>query len=330
MIEPNMWVPIAIGVVVLWSIFKGFFVVSQASQVIIERLGKYRRTLHSGVNWIWPFFDKPRPVIWLRDGHLVLSSRVDMRECVLDVPEQNVITKDNVAITIDALMYVQATDPVRVAYEVNNAPNAASQLAQTSLRALIGEMELDETLSSRDMINQRLKAVLDEASDKWGLKVNRVEVKNISPPHEIQVAMEKQMQAERDRRAKILEAEGDKQSRIARSEGQKQESINLAQGEKESAILRAEGQAQAIAKVAEAQAIAITSVSASIGDKERTVQYLLGLRYLDQFGQIAASSADRVFVPYEASAALGALGMVRELLTGGDKAPGQKPAGVKL
>lgn len=295
-------------------IFKGFRVVQQSEIMVLERLGSYSRTISSGLNMIVPFLDRPRDMFWITDSGIRKTIRIDMRETVLDVPEQAVITKDNVAISIDALMYVQIVDPVKACYEIAHLPLAMSQLAQTSLRNVIGELDLDDTLASRDLINGKLKQILDDATDKWGTKVNRVELRNISPPAEIQNSMEKQMQAERERRAKVLEAEGDKQARISRSEGQRQEQINIAEGDKESAVRRAEGEANAIRLVAEAKKQAIAEISMAIGRPELATQFLIATDYLDKFGKFEAHAANKVFIPYEASTALGALGTIKEIL----------------
>ncbi len=213
-------------------------------------------------------------------------------------------------------MYVQVIDPIKAMYEISNLPIAVSQLAQTSLRNVIGEMDLDETLTSRDKINSKLKHVLDEATDKWGMKVNRVELKNITPPREIQVAMEKQMQAERERRAQVLEAEGDKQARIARSEGEQAEKINIAEGEAQAAIRSAEGEAKAIELVANAQMDAIKQIKVSVGDNaELASKYLIATKYIEQFSKfVSESRGDKVFVPYEASTAIGSIGGAMDIL----------------
>ena len=241
---------------------------------------------------------------------------------MLDIPEQAVITKDNVAILIDALLYIQITDVKKATYMIANLPLAVAQLSQTSLRNVIGEMDLDETLSSRDTINAKLKLILDEATDKWGTKVNRVELRNITPPQEIQAAMEKQMQAERQRRAIVLDAEGEKQARIQRSEGQKQEQINLASGEKDARILNAEGESGAIVKVAEANKNAIELIkSAFNGNPELTARYLIATNYLDMFEKFAQKPGDKVFLPYEASTALSSFGSVADLLKNSGKNP---------
>ncbi len=294
---------------------KGVRVIQQSECMIVERLGSYHATLSNGLNIIIPFMDQPRAIFWVFNGGIYPTTRLDLRETVLDVPEQSVITRDNVSIKIDALLYVQITDPVKVAYEISNLPMAVAQLTQTSLRNVIGEMDLDQTLASRDTINVKLKTILDEATDKWGTKVNRVELKNITPPREIQLAMEKQMQAERERRAKVLEAEGDKQARIARSEGLKQEQINLAEGDRESQIRRAGGEADALVQVAQAKRQALTEIKQVLGDSQSATQYLIATGYLEKFGEFTQKEGDKVFIPYESSQVLGSLGAIKEILS---------------
>ncbi len=307
------------GILVIFgiaTIMKGIRVVQQSECIIVERLGSYHKTLNSGMNVIIPFIDQPRYTFWVINGMVVPTSRLDLRESVLDVEKQAVITRDNVSIEIDAILYIQLVDPMKATYEVANLPMAVSQLAQTSLRNVIGEMDLDHTLASRDVINAKLKAILDEATDKWGTKVNRVELRNITPPREIQIAMEKQMQAERERRAQVLEAEGDKQARIARSEGVRQEQINLAEGQKEAQIRQAEGEAAAIREVAEAKSAALGQLKAQLGNPELTAKFLIATNYLEEFGEFVQKPGDKVFVPYEASTALGMLGSIKELIAG--------------
>lgn len=304
-------------VAVLIVIAQSIKIVQQSECVIVERLGSYSRTLTSGMHVILPIIDQPRSTWWIVGGSIFPTSRLDLREAVLDVEKQAVITRDNVSIDIDALLYIQITDAVKATYEVANLPIAVSQLAQTSLRNVIGEMDLDHTLASRDTINAKLKAILDEATDKWGTKVNRVELRNITPPRDIQVAMEKQMQAERERRAKVLEAEGDKQARISRSEGVRQEQINLAEGDREAQIRRAEGEASAIKAVADAKRAAIDFIVKPLGGNvELAAQYLIATQYVEEFGRFVQKEGDKVFVPYEASTALGSLGSISELLKG--------------
>jgi regulator of protease activity HflC (stomatin/prohibitin superfamily) len=308
-------VMLAFAALAILILLSGVKTVKQSQCVIIERLGKFYTILESGLNIIIPIVDKPRTIYWVENGEVWPMSRVDMRETVLDVPEQAVITKDNVSISIDALMYIQIVDPKKAAYEISNLPLAVAQLAQTSLRNVIGEMDLDETLISRDIINTKLKHILDEATDKWGTKVNRVELRNITPPADIQQAMEKQMQAERERRAKVLEAQGDKQARVARSEGQREESINLADGEKEAEIRRANGEAEAIRRVAEAQREAIEEIKTALGNNQLAAQYLIASSYIDTLGQFSQKPGDKVYIPYESSEALGTLGSIKELMS---------------
>jgi regulator of protease activity HflC (stomatin/prohibitin superfamily) len=313
--ELSIIIALSLAVFGIILLAKGIRVVQQSECVIIERLGSYSRTLQSGLNIVVPFLDQPRSVFWLFNGKVMPVWRLDLRESVFDVPSQAVITRDNVTIEIDAILYVQLVDPTKAVYEIANVPSAVAQLAQTTLRNVIGELDLDHTLTSRDTINAKLKAVLDEATDKWGTKVNRVEIKNITPPREIQLAMEKQMQAERERRAKVLEAEGDKQARIARSEGLRQEQINIAEGDREAQIRKAEGEAAAIKEVAEAKREALDQIKSSLGESGLTAQFVIATSYLEQFGKFTQKAGDKVFIPYEASTALGAFGSIQELLS---------------
>jgi regulator of protease activity HflC (stomatin/prohibitin superfamily) len=303
----------------------GLRIVQQAETVVVERLGRYHRTLGSGVNILIPFFDRPRQIEWRYSGegakgHTQMIrkrvDRIDLRETVYDFPRQSVITKDNVSTEINALLYFQITDPKRSVYEIANLPDAIEKLTQTTLRNVIGELDLDQTLTSRDTINSRLRAILDEAADKWGVKVNRVELQDISPPHEVKDAMEKQMRAERDRRAAILEAEGTKAAGILKAEGLREAAIREAEGYKQAAILKAEGDAQARTRVAEAEAQAIASLSKTLtGVGANPAAYLLGIRYIDTLNEMVSGRDNKVvYVPYEATAALGALGTVREML----------------
>lgn len=232
-------------------------IIPQSETRIIERLGKYYATLKPGVNIIIPFIDRAKVVVTQQRGHYFYSSTIDLREQVYDFDKQNVITKDNIQMQINALLYFQIVDPFKTVYEINNLPNAIEKLTQTTLRNIIGEMELDQTLTSRDTINTKLRGVLDDATNKWGIKVNRVELQDITPPSSVLQAMEKQMQAERNKRAAILTSEGDKQSQILQSEGDKAATINRAEADKQQAILRAEGEATARIRKAEAEAIAI-------------------------------------------------------------------------
>ena len=259
--------------IVIVLVLAGVKVVPQSETRVIERLGRFHSVLPPGLNIIWPFIDKPKMIYTRRVDNLggrraiasiVSTSCIDLREQVYDFPSQQVITKDNVTTEINALLYFQIVDPKKSVYEIDNLPNAIEKLTQTSLRNVIGELELDETLTSRDTINSKLQSILDEATNKWGVKVNRVELQDITPPESVREAMEKQMQAERNRRAEILNAEGEKKSLILRSEGEKQSQINQAEAEKQSQILKAEGESRAKVLQAEAEAEAIRRVTEAI------------------------------------------------------------------
>lgn len=310
---------------------KGFVIVQQAETMVIERLGKYRKTLRSGVNIIWPIFDKPREIEWryvldTPEGMRVVRkrtiSKIDLRETVYDFPRQNVITKDNVVTEINALLYFQITDPAKVVYEIANLPDAIEKLTQTTLRNVIGEMDLDETLSSRDTINSKLRAILDDATDKWGVKVNRVELQDINPPQDIKDAMEKQMRAERDRRAAILEAEGAKKSNILEAEGIREAEINKAEGAKRAKILVAEGEAEARIKVAQAEAEAIIKITESIAaSKGDPANYLIAVRYIEALKEMVSGKENKVvYLPYEATGILSSIGGIKDMLEGIRKA----------
>ncbi len=271
---PILVIFIVFTILVIIFLVKGFYIIQQAETMVIERLGRYYKTLDSGINIIWPIFDQPREIEWRyvqedMDGRKIIRkqkvTRIDLRETVYDFPRQNVITKDNVVTEVNAILYFQITDPVRAVYEIANLPDAIEKLTQTTLRNVIGDMDLDQTLSSRDTINHKLRAILDEATDKWGMKINRVELQDINPPQDIRAAMEKQMRAERDKRAVILEAEGLKQSKILEAEGIREAEVNKAEGFKMARILVAEGEGKARVTIAQAEAEAITQITGSIG-----------------------------------------------------------------
>jgi len=280
---------------------------------VVERLGKYQKTLEPGLHTIMPFFDR--------------ISKIDMRENVVDVPPQEVITKDNVVVTVDAVVYYEATDPVKLIYNVANFYLASTKLAQTNLRNVIGEMQLDESLTSREKINATLRQILDDATDKWGVRVVRVELQRIEPPVDITEAMHRQMKAERDRRAKILESEGDRQA-----------AINRAEGAKQGAILESEGRASAIKAVAEAEkfqkialaegdAQGIETVYAAIHAGNPTSD-LLAVRYIDALPKIADGKASKIFIPTEMSGVLSAVAGIAEAFSTGSaqmQMPGAKP-----
>lgn len=304
-------------VLVVIYVSQGIKIVSQSEAVIIERLGKYNRTLQAGINIILPIVEKPKATaVRLPNGFIGMTKRIDLREQVIDFDKQSVITKDNVMTEINALLYFQIVDPVKSVYEIKNLPLAIEKLTQTTLRNVVGEMELDETLTSRDTINNKLRAVLDDATNKWGVKVNRVELQDITPPESIRFAMEKQMQAERDRRAEILKAEGEKQSAILKSEGEKSAEINAAEAEKQASILRAQGLAEAQVLQAEAEAKAIAQISAAVASNKGSdpVQYLLAIKYIESLKEMTSGKDNKtVYLPYEATGVLGSLGGIKDI-----------------
>jgi regulator of protease activity HflC (stomatin/prohibitin superfamily) len=295
----NFVVVVVFAVVVFFFASAGLRIVRPWEKGLIERLGKYQRTVGSGLTMIIPFLER--------------IQKVDMREQVVDVPPQHVITKDNVAVEVDAVVYYEVTDPVKVTYNVVNFYIAATKLAQTNLRNLIGDLSLDDSLTSRELINTKLREILDIATDKWGTKVTRVELQRIEPPQDVTNAMHGQMKAERERRATILSAEGTKQAAILEAEGVK-----------ESQILRAEGEAGAIERVAEAEkfqkltvahgeAEAIESVYGAI-HKGNPTNDLIAIKYLEALAKIADGQATKVFLPLETSAVMGSIAGIGELL----------------
>ncbi|MCK4606502.1 MAG: SPFH/Band 7/PHB domain protein [candidate division Zixibacteria bacterium] len=284
---------------------------------LVERLGKFQRILDPGLNMVVPFFDT--------------TIKVDMREVVLDVPPQLVITKDNVNVEVDAIIYAQVTDPVRSRYEIANYIIAATKLAQTNLRNVIGEMDLDSCLSSRDSVNSQLRDVLDEATDKWGVRVNRVEMQRIDPPRDITEAMSRQMKAERDKRATILDAEAIKQAEITKAEGYKLSKILEAEGEAEAVRKTADAEKYRQLTVAQGEAQAILSVFGAIHDG-RPDEKLITLKYLEMLPKLAEGDANKLFLPYEASGMISALAAMVEGVKSNDgprseKAPATAPQG---
>ena len=316
-----------IALVVIVFAVQGLKIIRQGETKVIERLGRYHSTLSSGINIIWPILDRPRKVytryvVTRMNGTtqtlIRMSDVIDLREQVYDFPEQSVITKDNVTTSINALLYFQITDPFKSVYEIENLPNAIEKLTQTTLRNIIGELELDETLTSRDTINSRLREVLDEATNKWGVKVNRVELQDITPPESVRRAMEQQMQAERERRAKILKAEGDKTSKILYSEGEKEAQINQAKAQKESQILMAQGEAEAKILQAKAEAEAIEKLAEAIkGSSSDPASYQIALKYIETLKEMTSGKDNKtVYIPYEATSLLGSLGGIKDILKG--------------
>jgi len=304
---------------------KGVIIVQQAEVVIVERLGKFDRVLQSGFNFIIPVLEAPRAIDWKVtqkgfDGstYSIIQKRtkIDLREAVYDFPRQNVITKDNVSISINALLYFQIVDPKSAVYEIQNLPDAIEKLTQTNLRNLVGQLDLDESLVSRDKINHELRAILDEATNKWGVKVNRVELQDIIPPADIQSAMEKQMKAERDRRAAILEAEGLKKSAVLKAEGEKEAAINRAEGEKQANILRAEGVAQARILEADGEKEAIQRIINALADKGQPDKYLIAMKYLETMKTITSGKDNKiVYMPYEATGILSSVDGIKQMFS---------------
>jgi len=276
-------------------------IVKQAEVYIIERLGKFYKVADAGLTIIVPFFDHVRSV-------------VSLKQQTMDVPPQGVITKDNVTITIDTVVFYQITDPAKAVYEIQSLKKGIEYLAITTIRDIIGKMDLDETFSSRDGINNQLRLVLDEATDRWGCKIDRVEIKDITPPADIRDAMEKEMNAERNKRALILEAEAQRQSSITIAEGKKQAAILEAEAEKESRIRRAVGEAQAIKEVADARAKEIQMVYDAM-KKADPNDKLVQLKSLEALEEVAKGEANKVFIPFEATSALSSLGALKEVIT---------------
>ena len=324
---------IAIVAVIIY-VFKGLIIVQEQEAVIIQRLGQFSKVLSSGLHWIVPFIEAPRPMIKIIkqrgiDGRtfssLTYSNRIDLRETVYDFPRQNVITKDNVTISINALLYFQIVNAQKAVYQIENLPEAIEKLTQTNLRNLVGQLALDETLVSRDIINDKLREILDKATDKWGVKVNRVELQDIAPPASIQQAMEKEKKAEQDRRATILEAEGVKKSAILKAEGEKEAAINQAEGEKQAKILRAEAERQAeILKAegdakariieADAEKEAINRIITALADKGKPDQYLIAMKYLETLASISRGQNNKVvYMPYEATGILSSVDGIKQM-----------------
>src|SRR3989440_2686943 len=301
MIPFNAIVLFGLAVVLLIVLSRTIKIVPQKQVKIIERLGKFNRTAEAGLNTIVPFVDSVRATI-------------DLREQITKIEPQPVITRDNVTMEVDAVIYAVVVDPVRATYEVQNLKWGMEQLTLSALRNVIGALDLDHTLTSRDSINTQLRSALDSATEQWGVKVMRIELKNIVPPEEIRLTMEKQMTAERTRRAVVTTAEGEKASAILRAEGQKQSQIVNAEGAKQAAILAAEGQAEARLRVAQAEGEAIQLVAQALGTAGSPAQYLIAQRYLESLTQIANNAQKLVFLPYEASGVMASLGGIRELL----------------
>ena len=287
---------IVLIVLVLWILASCIRIVPQAYAIVVERLGAYKETWNTGIHFKTPFIDR-------------VARRVNLKEQVVDFPPQPVITKDNVTMQIDTVVFFQITDPKLFAYGVENPIMAIENLSATTLRNIIGDMELDETLTSREVINTKMRASLDVATDPWGIKVNRVELKNIIPPAAIQEAMEKQMKAERERREAILRAEGEKKSTILVAEGKKESAILKAEAQKERMIKEAEGQAEAVLKVQKANAEGIRMIREAGAD-----QAVLTLKSLEAFGKAADGKATKIIIPSEIQGLAGLASSLKEIV----------------
>ena len=296
-----MWFLIVLLVIILVIAVKSIKVVRQSEVYIIERLGKFHKIADAGLTIIIPFVDRVRSV-------------VSLKQQTMDVPPQNVITKDNVTITIDTVVFYKVTDPAKAVYEIQSLKKGIEYLAITTIRDIVGKMDLDSTFSSRDSINEQLRAILDEATDQWGFKIDRVEIKDITPPADIRDSMEKQMNAERTKRAQILQAEGERQSAITLAEGKKEAAILEAEAEKEAKIRRATGEAEAIKKVAEARADEINLVYQAMM-KAHPDEKLVQLKSLEALKEIANGDANKVFIPFEATSTLSSLGAMKEIVS---------------
>ena len=295
-----MWILLILLVIILILAFTSIKIVKQAEVYIIERLGKFYKVADAGLTVIIPFFDHVRSV-------------VSLKQQTMDVPPQDVITKDNVTITIDTVVFYQITDPAKAVYEIQSLKKGIEYLAITTIRDIIGKMNLDETFSSREGINNQLRVVLDDATDRWGCKVERVEIKDITPPADVRDAMEKEMNAERNKRALILESEAQRQSAITIAEGKKQAAILEADADREAQIRRAAGEAQAIKEVAEAKAKEIQMVYEAI-KQANPDDKLVKLKSLEALEKVADGEANKVFIPFEATGALAGLGTLSEVV----------------
>src|SRR5437870_11383901 len=309
----------------LFVFTNSFKIVGQAEVMVVERLGRFHRLARSGFNILIPFVERPKTidvryfesdVSGVKRISAGSTSRIDLREQVLNFPSQPVITKDNVTIDIDAVIYYRVADPQKATYAVQNLPYALETLTRTTLRNIVGEMELDATLGSRDVINRRMREVIEEAAVSWGVDVTRVELQSIEPPRDIQQSMELQMRAERERRAAVTNAEAGKRAAILEPEGQREAQVRKAEGEKDAAILRAQGQATARLAMAEAEAESIRRIAAALPDGQAAM-YLLGMKYLEALPRLADGKGSTIFLPTEASGVMGAIGALRELVARG-------------
>ncbi|WP_420827713.1 SPFH domain-containing protein [Halomonas binhaiensis] len=312
-LSPGLVISLIIALIALIVVFKGLLIVQESEVIVIERLGAYNRTLQRGVNFIIPFLDKPRPIKMVRYKRhgaefiplMTHEARIDLRESVMDFPSQPVVTTDNVTVRIDGAIYFQIVDPANAVYKIENMSQAVEVLAKTTLRSVVGQMELDKIFESRAEVNAQIKEQMEEPASKWGVAINRIEVQDIEMPEEVKEAMHLQMSAERRRRATVTEAEGDKAAAIAKAQGQKESAILNAQGDKEAAILRAQGESRSIELV-------LNSMGEGEKSSRTVIGYLLGQSYISMLPEMA-KNGERIFVPYESSALLGAMGAFRDL-----------------
>ena len=290
---------VVLFLVAIWLVFSIIKIVPQGYEFTVERFGRYMRTLKPGISFLTPFVE-------------TIGRRVNMMERVFDVPQQDVITKDNVNVRVDGIVFTQVIDAALAAYRVDNLDNAISQLAMTNLRTVVGSMELDEVLSQRDAINSRLLNVIDHATSPWGMKVNRIEIKDLKPPHDITDSMARQMKAERERRALIIEADGERQAAIARAEGMKQAAVLQAEGRREAAFRDAEARERS----AQAEATATELVSQAIAKGDvNAINYFVAQKYVEAFGKFAESNNTKtLIVPADLSTIAGAIGGISELI----------------
>ncbi|MDB4887158.1 MAG: band 7 protein [Gemmatimonadetes bacterium] len=311
-----------------------FKIIGQAEVMVIERLGRFHRVARSGLNILVPWIDRPRSIDvryfevgvgGVKKITAGASTRIDLREQVLNFPSQPVITKDNVTIDIDAVLYYRVADPQKATYAVQNLPYALETLTKTTLRNIVGEMELDSTLASRDAINTRMREVIEEAAIGWGVDLTRVELQAIEPPRDIQQSMELQMRAERERRAAVTNAEAGKRAAILEAEGVRESQVRRAEGEKDAAILRAQGLATARLAKAEAEAEALVRVDAALPEGQAAM-YLLGIKYLEALPKMTEGAGTTIFLPSEATGVMGAVGGLRELLAGSSRDRTSRPA----
>ncbi len=304
-----LFIIIALALILIAAL--GIRIIRPYERGLIEMLGRYQRTVDSGLRWILPFVQR--------------ISKVDMRERVIDVPPQEVITKDNVVVTVDAVIFFEATDPVKLKYNVGNFQLAVTKLAQTNLRNVVGDLDLDAALTSRELINGKLRQILDDATDKWGTRVVRVEIQRIEPPPDVTEAMHRQMKAERDRRAIVTEAEGEKRSAILRSEGLKQSQILEAEGEAEALMRVADAERYQFETVAQGEASAIEYVFNAIHTGDPTPD-LIAIRYLEALKSVADGNATKIFLPLDTSGLTNAMASLSEIARAGQGEPASSPA----